>query len=654
MFKICIFAGTSEGRQLVERLSARGLGITVCVATEYGKMLLGEHPEFEVRTGRMDAEQMAAFFLNEEFSLVVDATHPYANLATENIIAACGKTGTEYMRLLRSSASEKKDGIFVPNTQVCAEFLKETSGNILITTGSKELPVFCEDESLKSRLYVRILPMQASLQICVDCGIAPERIIAMQGPFNEEMNLAMLRWTQAKYIVTKDTGNTGGYEAKISAAEKSGAQAIIIGRPDFREGLSLEEALDSIERRFALPPARKKVFLVGVGMGNLETRTFGMERALCEAECIIGAERMLEMVKTTGKRTYFAVAAEEIARIIRQSNARSFAVLLSGDIGFYSGAKRLIGVLEDMEIHMLPGVSSLQYFCAVLRYPWENVRAISLHGRNCNFEHEIRTNPAVFSLVGGAKGVNDVFERMCQAGLGDLQVFVGERLGYPEEKISSGTANTLKNGKFDALSVVLIKNDAAGNSIVTHGLPDEAFERDAAPMTKSEVRSISLSKLQLTQNAIIYDIGSGSGSVSVECAIQASAGRVYAIEMKEEALNVTRKNVERFHLSNLELINGRAPEALEDLPSPTHVFIGGSSGNLHEIIDCLMRKNPNVRIVANAVTLETLAELTEIAKEFKFSDVAEISVAKPRILGKYHLMTAQNPVYIVSLQNYDG
>ena len=155
----------------------------------------------------------------------------------------------------------------------------------------------------------------------------------------------------------------------------------------------------------------------------------------------------------------------------------------------------------------------------------------------------------------------------------------------------------------------------------------------------------------MTRGSVVYDVGSGSGSVSVECALQATQGRVYAIEMKEKALSLTRHNAEKFGLTNLELVAGAAPDALESLPAPTHAFIGGSTGNLRGIIDCLLAKNPDVRIVANAVTLETVAELTELCKSFEVCDIAEVSVSKPRVLGRYHLMTAQNPVYIFTMQH---
>ena len=651
MCKICIFAGTSEGRALIEALSGRGAEITACVATEYGEVLLGSHSDVRILAGRMNAEEMTALLRAEAFDAVVDATHPYADVVTQNIAAACREVGATYLRLLRGSSMSDSDGAFVPDVEACVNYLRTTEGNILLTTGSKQLPQFCADPDLRARIYARVLPMQASLQTCADCGIAPDHIIAMQGPFDEALNCAMLRAVNARYLVTKDTGGAGGYGAKIAAAKRAGAQAVVIGRPAQVEGYAFHELLAHLEETLNLTPPRKRVVLAGLGMGNIETRTLGLERAIREADCLIGAQRMLESVDCTDKRCHTAVLARDIADFIRSDPGRRYAVLLSGDTGFYSGARGLVAELTDMDVEVLPGIGSLQYLCARLQRPWQDVRALSLHGRDCDFVGEVRRNPAVFALVGGSDGAHQAIARLCDAGLTHCTVHVGQRLGYEDERIASGTARELLNERFDPLSVVLVENESSSAFVVTHGLPDEAFDRDETPMTKSEVRSVCLSKLQLTRGAVVYDVGSGSGSVSVECALQASQGRVYAIEMKERALALTRHNAEKFGLTNLEVVAGAAPDALESLPAPTHAFIGGSTGNLRGILDCLLAKNPDVRIVANAVTLETVAELTELCKSFEVCDIAEVSVSKPRVLGRYHLMTAQNPVYIFTMQH---
>ncbi len=650
MYKLCVFAGTCEGRRLIERLTGRGLAMTACVATEYGEVVLGEHPDVTVLAGRMPRDEIAAMLSREGFDAVVDATHPYADHVTESIRSACEETNTDYLRLLRGSEAGEEDGVFVEDTDSCVRFLEGTEGNILLTTGSKTLPAFCAGNGLWERIYARVLPMASSLQTCADCGIATDHIIAMQGPFDEETNVAMLRAKNAAWMVTKDTGAAGGYLDKIRAARRAGAKAVIIGRPTREQGLSPEETLRTLEERFALPPRKKRVVLCGIGMGTPETRTLGMDRAVREADCVIGAKRMVESADTAGKAVRVAIAARDIAAVINDEPFDRFAVLFSGDTGFYSGAKALLELLPEAEVDLLPGIGSLSYFCSRLRRPWEDVRAVSLHGRECDLVREVRRHAAVFTLLGGTDGVNEALRRLTEAGLGQVRVHVGERLGYPEERITGGTAAVLLGGSYDPLSVLLVENTAWVTESTAYGLPDEAFDRDEVPMTKEEVRSISLSKLGLGERSVVWDVGAGSGSVSVECARVAWAGKVYAIEKKESALALTARNVEKFGLCNVEIVPGAAPEALLDLPTPTHVFIGGSSGKLRPILDIILEKNPAARIVVNAVTLETAAELTELSREFAVADIAHVQVTKPRLVGRYHLMTAQNGVYIFTFQ----
>ncbi len=656
MTKLCIFAGTSEGRRLAEALAGRGAALTVCVATEYGEISLGELPDCEVLAGRMPRDDIEAMLRREGFVAVVDATHPYAEHITESIQSAAAATGTEYVRLLRESTASDSDGIFVEDTAACIDFLKGTDGNVLLTTGSKTLPQYCEDPALKERIYARVLPLADSLRICSECGLPADRILAIQGPFSREMNTAMLRQTKAAWMVTKDTGNAGGYTDKIAAAKACGAKAVIIGRPEEKEaGLSLEETITLLEEKLELAPRRKKVTMVGIGMGGPGTLTADARKAIEEADVLLGAARMLEGVKQAHSRVFKAIAAQDIVSIIKRENGPFFAVLFSGDTGFYSGAKGLKAELEkqgvDAEVEILPGIGSLSYFCAKLGRTWQDVKAISLHGRQTDLVRCVKENPAVFTLLGGETGALDALNRLKEAGLGALTAHIGQRLGYENETIVSGMVAELLENSYDSLSVLLVENPDWGAYVVTHGIADEAFTRADVPMTKQEIRSVTLSKLQLGKGSVVWDIGSGSGSVSVECALQASGGQVYAIEKEADAVELTKKNLEKFGIVNCTVVEGSAPEALTCLPAPTHAFIGGSTGNLKEILAVLLEKNPKVRIVANAVTMETAAELSEAAKDFAFSDICCVNVSRGRKLGRYHLMTAQNPVYIVTMQN---
>ena len=233
---------------------------------------------------------------------------------------------------------------------------------------------------------------------------------------------------------------------------------------------------------------------------------------------------------------------------------------------------------------------------------------------------------------------------------------VGQRLGYPDERIVRGTAAELTEGDYAPLSVALIENPRP-DAVVTPGLPDDAFLRSAegmpvVPMTKSEVRAVCLSKLRLTERSVCWDIGAGTGSVSVEMALQAKQGLVCAVERREDAAALLEQNRERFALENLRVVCGSAPEACAGLPAPTHAFIGGSAGNMREIVALLLAGNPRVRIVATAVSLESIAELTDCLTAFPFAEteVVSLQVARDRRAGGYHLMSGQNPIYIFTMQ----
>lgn len=178
---------------------------------------------------------------------------------------------------------------------------------------------------------------------------------------------------------------------------------------------------------------------------------------------------------------------------------------------------------------------------------------------------------------------------------------------------------------------------------------DEWFVRGQVPMTKSEVRAVSISKLELTKQAVCYDIGAGTGSVAVEAAMSVPEGQIYAIEKEDEALELIGINKERFQVNNLTVVKGTAPEVMEDLPVPTHAFVGGSCGRLEEIVDGLLLKNPGVRMVFNAIALETVGEVLRVLKMRGLShEVVSVQVSKALQAGKYHMMQGQNPIYVIS------
>lgn len=681
MKQVIVFAGTTEGRILGEWLAAEGVKTLCCVATEYGKELMKPEPGLDVRQGRLNEEEMCVLFEKEGRPLVLDATHPYASAVSENIHAACGKAGCRYLRLIRSSTGlEDADpegcaqaGVtVVKDVKEAVSWLSQRAGRIFVTTGSKELAEFTALPDFRERVYARVLATPEVVRHCTDLGFAGPHLICMQGPFSKELNVAMLHQTGAAYLVTKESGRAGGFPEKLEAAREAGAEVVLIGRPQEQEGISVEEGVRFLMEQFSLKqapdfpeverngilervektqePETARASLIGIGMGVPENMTGEALEAFRQADCILGSGRMLDAFRDWGKPLFDAYDPVKMLDYVKQHPGyRRIGVALSGDVGFYSGAKRLTAVFEEagIETELIPGISSAAYFCSRLKISWEDVKLMSIHGRSQNLIAAVRRHFRTFTLLGGKDSVETLCGKLLEYGLGEVSLYIGERLHYPEERITKGTPEELKGQKFDGLCVALIEN-LGYQSGIRGCIPDEEFLRGEAPMTKCEVRGLSVEKLNLKEDSVAWDIGAGTGSVTVEMALRAFEGEVWAIEKKPAAAGLIRENCRKFGTPNVHVIEGTAPEALADLPAPTHVFIGGSSGNLKEILKLLLEKNPGVRVVINAITLETVSEANACLKELPFTDVeiVQIQVSKAKHVGPYQMMMGQNPVYI--------
>lgn len=653
--KYIVFAGTSEGRKLAEYLNKMQIPACVCVATEYGGELMAEMPYISIRSGRLDAGEMENLIRELSPAAVVDATHPYADVVTKNIRAACEGAQIEYLRLLRASTNlEKLPGIMTfPDCPSAAKWLDGQRGNVFLTTGMKELPVFADLIRDRDRIYARVLLQENIFDEMERSGLSKKQMICMQGPFTRELNTAMLKQVKASFLVTKESGTAGGFLEKVEAARDAGAVCVAIRRPVEEKGYSLEEIEEILTGKSVEKRAKRRVTLLGIGMGDIDNMTVEAVKACEQSDFIIGAERMLKTLSHFGKPMASMYRSEEIAAYVAEHlEYGNIVVGLSGDVGFYSGAKRLTEALRDVEVHLLCGISSVVYFASRLQTSWEDMVLVSSHGRDQNVIGAVIANPKVFTLASDAKSIRSLAETLVHYGLSDVKMSVGADLSYPSELIRTGCAKDFLDFDEAGICVALLENERAGGHVVTHGIPDEQFIRGKAPMTKEEVRSISISKLRLTRDAVVYDVGAGTGSVAVECARIAQQGRVYAIERKEDALALTEENRQKFGVSNLQIVSGNAPEALKELPAPTHAFIGGSGGNLKEIVKFLLKKNPSVRIVINCITLETVSETMELLRELNPDDldICCASVAKSKTLAGYHMMMGQNPVYIIALQ----
>ena len=393
-----------------------------------------------------------------------------------------------------------------------------------------------------------------------------------------------------------------------------------------------------------------QVTLAALGGGTPETMTAGCTAALEQAGCVIGARRLLEQLPRGCTENRIAAINPEaiLDEILRQNT--DCAVVYSGDTGFYSGARGLLPLLEKAGIpaRVLPGVSSVQLLSARLGRPWQDWNLVSAHGTECGVLAAVSAGRPAFFLTGGVLGPAEICRRLTEAGLGTLPVVIGERLSYPDEAVTAGTAQELAAGTYAPLSVLLAEA-APREKRRCPGFPDNAFLRGDVPMTKQEVRAAALAKLAAEPADTLWDVGAGTGSVSVELALAAPEGQTFAVECKPEACGLIRANREKFSAWNLQLIAGRAPDALRELPPPDGVFIGGTQGGMAEIVDIILQKNANARICVTAIALETLSAAVAALTEHGLSaHVTQIAVSRSKPAGKLHLLTANNPIFLIT------
>ena len=454
--KTVIFSGTTEGRQLSEMLSQQGIFHHVCVATGYGSDVMEKSDGFMLHVGRMDDKMMRAFLEENGFGkgdMIVDATHPYATDVSRNIDRSKGEC-----TLIRVRRDDPTDTLVTNNKNYVnyyesmsgfANAADNLSGNILITTGSKELSTYCGivSDEVKSRTFVRVLPAAESLAVCEELGIDKKQIIAMHGPFSYEMNKATMSQYGICHLLTKESGTAGGFEEKISAAADSGVCVHIISRPKGcadSDGITVNDAFSLITGK-EYHPARK-ITLAGIGMGSPECMTEEVRMAIRSADALFGASRMIEaagkIANTT--ETYRTYRAEEIMEILsRKVNITRPVILFSGDTGISSGAAGVYSALrawdKDARIVVLAGISSVSYLAAKVAKPYDDAKIVSVHGNNSlhnmkALANDIISNKKVFALVSGDGDVRTIARLLTESGT-NVRIIAGCDLSYESEQI---------------------------------------------------------------------------------------------------------------------------------------------------------------------------------------------------------------------------
>ncbi len=463
----------------------------------------------------------------------------------------------------------------------------------------------------------------------------------------------------------------------------------------------------------------RKVTIIGAGPGNPDLLSRAALDAIDIADVVIGAHRALAGIDVPPDvvRCELVKTADIVAALTDAASWRRAVVVMTGDVGLFSGARRLVEALSgdaQVDVRVVPGISSASYLAARLARPWQDWRFASAHGVACDIVAEAERAGELFLVTSGGEDPSRLSGELVQAGFGDARVTVAERLSYPDERITCATASEIAGQTFDELNVLLahfqhfpalcsfristtaramtrMENiptppmrsrsfrcavcracsaaassaaDSAGASraaisrwpYASSGIPDELFIRGDVPMTKQEVRAVALAKLRLTATDTVWDVGAGTGSVSIEAALVARAGSVWAVERNATGVRLIRENADAFGCGNVHAVPGVAPEALAKLPVPDAVFVGGSAGELPSIVEAALEKNSQVRLCVPCVTVETLTEACALlsGSRFKGFEACQVSAARAEAVGSHHLMKAQNPVFLVSARGAGG
>ncbi len=401
-----------------------------------------------------------------------------------------------------------------------------------------------------------------------------------------------------------------------------------------------------------------RLTIIGIGPGSAEYFMPAARNRMREAHTVIAARRILPMLREVcgAVETEFLPMGkikdtlEMIDGLLREE--KEVALIVSGDPLMYSLYKTILNqeISADWEMEVIPGIGSMQMLGAAFGETMEDACLVSVHGRSRtpgSVALCVTENPKVFFLCSKEQGPAWLSQIMLDYHLDDVEVFAGANLSYEDQILESGSPAEMAKKEFPSLCVAMIKNPHPRPVTRPCFLSDEDFERGRTPMTKEEIRVLILHKMKIHPDDVIWDIGAGTGSVSVECARQATFGQVHSVERDEAAVHLIEKNRDKFELDNLFIYQGDAAERTADLPVPDKVFIGGSGGKLGEIMKNIAAFDREIRVTVSAVTLETIAEAGEILGNYDADyDVIQATVGRGRKIGSYHIMDTNNPVMI--------
>jgi precorrin-6Y C5,15-methyltransferase (decarboxylating) len=402
------------------------------------------------------------------------------------------------------------------------------------------------------------------------------------------------------------------------------------------------------------PMPRDKVHIIGVAPEGASSLLPEARRLLNGAEIILGGKRLLDMFPSlAGEKITIGNNLAEITRLIKRNLGRKrMVVLASGDPNFYGIARYLTAKLGKDVFEIMPNVSAMQVAFARIKEGWEDAVLASVHSRPIeDIVEVVRSNSKVGIFTDDEHTPATIARVLLEHGVDGYRAYVCQNLGGKNEKIAKTNLPNLVKMKFSPLNVLILLREQSKRQPPIFGIPEASFyRRREGLITKQEVRAVSLAKMNLSDESIVWDIGAGSGAISIEASFLARRGRVFAVEKNQKDIALIKKNLRKFHISNVEVVQAFAPDGLENLPHPTAVFIGGSGGRMEEIIDFVcQRLKPGGRIVINIVVLEHLSVAIDALKARGFvPEVTLVNIARSTNVGGLTRFEALNPIFVVT------
>ncbi|PLX91864.1 MAG: cobalamin biosynthesis bifunctional protein CbiET [Desulfuromonas sp.] len=394
------------------------------------------------------------------------------------------------------------------------------------------------------------------------------------------------------------------------------------------------------------------VYVVGAGIEGQEGFSARALSLVRQARVLYGAPRLLELFSDLDAEKVALSGHDDLSQLVKDQPG-PVVVLTSGDPLFFSIGRNLLRNLPKDRLEFVPNVSSVQSAFARIKEPWDDAVFISTESRSlADIADRIIANDKAAVLTDARHTPAAIAEELLQRGFDGYTVYLCENLGTADERIVKTSVQELPTTQAAELNVmILIKryDNTAEESQPTLGIADSAFLSMKKQITPEEVRVVALAKLQLRHDMVLWDIGAGSGSISIEADFLLPHGRIFAVERNVEYLKFLRQNLNKFHPRNVRVVEGEAPACLEDLPDPDRVFIGGSGGNLWELLEVVGERLPaNGRVVLTAMTLDTLVASSDFFENSGYQvDVTTLNVARTSSNTDYKVFEAHNPVYII-------